>query len=109
MIIQQRPLSLPGSPFLIMRSFLFAASLLFVTPSMAFAADWASPEGWNDRDVRVCYAQTMQVAIEENLVIRASTVKEHCACVVKFHKQDLTSESCKMFTYANEDACLFGD
>ena len=84
------------------RFFPLAASLLLAMSLTAFAADWAEQTGWDDRDVRVCYAQAMQIAIEEILVIVASTVKEHCACVVKFHKQDLTSESCEMWTYWSE-------
>ena len=79
---------------LVKHSFLLAASLLLAMPSTVFASEWAQPEGWPYWDVRVCYASTMQMAIEEKLVVVASTVGEYCDCVVELHKQNYNSDSC---------------
>ena len=83
-------------------SFLLAASLLLAMPSTAFASEWAQPEGWPYRDVRVCYASTMQMAIEEKLVVVASTVGEYCDCVVELHKQTYNSDSCDFWVNWDE-------
>ena len=82
-------------------SLLLAASLLFAMPSTVFASEWAQPEGWPYRDVRVCYASTMRMAIEEKFVA-ASTVREYCNCVVELHKQDVNSNSCGFWAYWDE-------
>ena len=67
-----------------------------------FASEWAQPEGWPYRDVRVCYASTMQMAIDEKLVVVASTVEEYCDCVVELHKQNYNSDSCSFWVCWDE-------